>query len=115
MPLGLTETLPHPPPAECKMNVHKRCIPNVPKSCGVDHTERRGRIHVELEFIEDSKVNTLMVTINEARNLPPMDPNGLSDPYVKLYILPDPKKETKKKTATHKRTLNPSFKEKFPL
>ena len=32
----------------CGMNVHKRCEANAAQLCGLDHTERRGRIHVAL-------------------------------------------------------------------
>ena len=34
------------------MNVHKRCEKSgcIPKLCGADHTERRGRIHLKIKF-----------------------------------------------------------------
>ena len=44
-----------------------------------------------------------------------MDPNGLSDPYVKLKMVPDPEADSKQKTEIKKKTLNPVLNETFQL
>lgn len=52
-----------------------------------------------------------MVGILEAAGLPAMDVGGSSDPYVKLYLLPDKKK--KFETKVQRKTLDPNFNESF--
>ncbi|CAH1794655.1 unnamed protein product [Owenia fusiformis] len=95
----------------CDMNVHRRCQSNVPKLCGIDHTERRGRVELKAR-IEGS---VIYVEVSEARNLCPMDPNGLADPYCKVKLIPDDDKKLKVKTRTIKATLNPIWKETFQM
>jgi synaptotagmin-1 len=51
------------------------------------------------------------VGVLQAEELPGMDMCGTSDPYVKVYLMPDKKK--KFETKVHRKTLNPVFNETF--
>lgn len=51
------------------------------------------------------------MTVIRAEDLPALDMGGTSDPYVKVYLLPDKKK--KFETKVHRKTLNPEFNEIF--
>ncbi|KAM3725072.1 Protein kinase C-like [Dirofilaria immitis] len=94
----------------CDVNVHHKCVKYVPDMCGTDYIERRGRIHLSIQVEND----ILQIKVHEARNLIPMDPNGLSDPYCKLKLIPDDhSSKSKKKSKTIKSTLNPVWNECF--
>ncbi|XP_047240128.1 synaptotagmin-1b isoform X2 [Girardinichthys multiradiatus] len=68
-----------------------------------------GQLHFTLDY--NFTENTLVVGILQASELPAMDVGGSSDPYVKLYLLPDKKK--KFETKVHRKTLEPNFNETF--
>uniref|UniRef100_A0A061QHR4 Putative synaptotagmin n=1 Tax=Cupiennius salei TaxID=6928 RepID=A0A061QHR4_CUPSA len=68
-----------------------------------------GRLQYKLDY--DFNTNNLAVTVIQAEDLPGMDMSGTSDPYVKVYLLPDKKK--KYETKVHRKTLNPVFNETF--
>ncbi|XP_045069405.1 synaptotagmin-C-like isoform X2 [Coregonus clupeaformis] len=58
-----------------------------------------------------ARTEQLVVKILKAVDLAAKDANGFSDPYVKIYLLPDRKK--KFQTKVHRKTLNPIFNETF--
>ncbi|CAI5790002.1 synaptotagmin-3 [Podarcis lilfordi] len=68
-----------------------------------------GRISFALRYAYGTE--QLVVRILRALDLPAKDANGFSDPYVKMYLLPDRKK--KFQTKVHRKTLNPIFNETF--
>jgi len=68
-----------------------------------------GRLFFVLKF--DFDLEQLIVKIHKAQDLPAKDFSGTSDPYVKIYLLPD--RKTKHQTKVHRKTLNPVFDEVF--
>lgn len=53
----------------------------------------------------------LLVCISFNRNLVPSSSRGV-DPYVRIYLLPDRRWTSRKKTSVKKKTLNPQYDEK---
>uniref|UniRef100_W5MWV4 Synaptotagmin 6 n=1 Tax=Lepisosteus oculatus TaxID=7918 RepID=W5MWV4_LEPOC len=68
-----------------------------------------GKINFSLMY--DYENESLVVNILKAFDLPAKDLCGSSDPYVKIYLLPDRKR--KFQTRVHRKTLNPTFDESF--
>ncbi|KAG5675101.1 hypothetical protein PVAND_005031 [Polypedilum vanderplanki] len=71
--------------------------------------QKLGKLQYKLEY--DFNSNSLAVSVIKAEELPALDMGGTSDPYVKVYLLPDKKK--KFETKVHRKTLNPEFNETF--
>ncbi|XP_078076729.1 synaptotagmin VIII [Mustelus asterias] len=71
--------------------------------------ENRGKLQYSLGF--DSKKEEIAVGVIQAMDLKAMDLGGTSDPYVIVYLLPE--KTQKFETKVYRRTLNPTFKERF--
>lgn len=68
-----------------------------------------GKLSFSLQY--DYENLSLVVKILKALDLPAKDFTGTSDPYVKIYLLPERKK--KFQTRVHRKTLNPVFDETF--
>nr|DBA30356.1 TPA: hypothetical protein GDO54_006350 [Pyxicephalus adspersus]DBA30357.1 TPA: hypothetical protein GDO54_006350 [Pyxicephalus adspersus] len=93
-----------------------RIKPELYKQKSVDSEDNKkedvktcGKLNFTLQY--DYENELLLVKILKALELPAKDLCGTSDPYVKIYLLPDRKK--KFQTRVHRKTLNPVFDETF--
>lgn len=59
------------------------------------------------------KKGTLTIMVRQAKDLPPMDANGLANAAVKCYLLPDRSSRGKRKTDVIKNNLKPVWEEQF--
>ncbi|KYN37114.1 Extended synaptotagmin-2 [Trachymyrmex septentrionalis] len=84
--------------------------PSITSSSG---ESKLGRIQLTIRY--STQRQKLSIFVHRVANLPlpQNDPHNIPDPYVKLYILPDKHKETKRKTAVIKDNCNPQFDEQF--
>uniref|UniRef100_A0A8C2RHC2 C2 domain-containing protein n=1 Tax=Capra hircus TaxID=9925 RepID=A0A8C2RHC2_CAPHI len=103
-----------PPAAEQPTSIG-RIKPELYKQKSVDGDDAKseakscGKINFSLRY--DYENETLIVRILKAFDLPAKDFCGSSDPYVKIYLLPD--RKCKLQTRVHRKTLNPTFDENF--
>ncbi|KAK7944630.1 hypothetical protein WMY93_000358 [Mugilogobius chulae] len=67
---------------------------------------------IQLTIRHSSQRNKLIVVVLSCRNLIAFSDN-LSDPYVRLYLLPDKRRSGRRKTHTQKKNLNPIFDQTF--
>uniref|UniRef100_A0A8C5A613 Phosphatidylinositol-4-phosphate 3-kinase catalytic subunit type 2 beta n=1 Tax=Gadus morhua TaxID=8049 RepID=A0A8C5A613_GADMO len=65
----------------------------------------------EVKLSISYKSDKLFIMVMHIRGLQPLQDGTDPDPYVKLYLLPDPQKTSKKKTKAARRTCNPTYNE----
>uniref|UniRef100_A0A8C1P278 Extended synaptotagmin-like protein 2a n=1 Tax=Cyprinus carpio TaxID=7962 RepID=A0A8C1P278_CYPCA len=67
---------------------------------------------IQLTIRHSPQRNKLIVVVHRCRNLISSTENG-SDPYVRLYLLPDKRRSGRRKTNTMKKTVNPIYDQSF--
>ncbi|XP_037798978.1 extended synaptotagmin-2-like [Penaeus monodon] len=69
-----------------------------------------GRVQLTVKY---GPRNNLIIVVHQIENLPKEEDGELPDPYVKLYLLPDRSKDSKRKTDVIKDDCNPKYDERF--
>uniref|UniRef100_A0A4W5N8F5 Extended synaptotagmin 2 n=1 Tax=Hucho hucho TaxID=62062 RepID=A0A4W5N8F5_9TELE len=67
---------------------------------------------IQLTVRHSSQRNKLIVVVHACRNLIAFTKDG-SDPFVRVYLLPDKSRTGRRKTSTVKKTLNPVYDQTF--
>uniref|UniRef100_A0A4W5PTN8 Phosphatidylinositol-4-phosphate 3-kinase catalytic subunit type 2 beta n=1 Tax=Hucho hucho TaxID=62062 RepID=A0A4W5PTN8_9TELE len=70
-----------------------------------------GKVVGEVKLSISYKSDKLFIMVMHIRGLQPLQDGTDPDPYVKLYLLPDPQKTGKRKTKAARRTCNPTYNE----
>ena len=77
--------------------------------CRQDGYAIKGKLKVGVWYKQGEE--QLYVRVHSAKGLTAIKENGTSNPYVKIYLLPDKSKQTKRKTGIQKKTTNPTYNE----
>ncbi|XP_027726675.1 phosphatidylinositol 4-phosphate 3-kinase C2 domain-containing subunit beta isoform X2 [Vombatus ursinus] len=85
-------------------------ISPAPKSSDGTWARPVGKVGGEVKLSISYKNNKLFIMVMHIRGLLLQDGND-PDPYVKIYLLPDPQKTTKRKTKVARKTCNPTYNE----
>uniref|UniRef100_A0A8B9RLY1 Phosphatidylinositol-4-phosphate 3-kinase, catalytic subunit type 2 beta n=1 Tax=Astyanax mexicanus TaxID=7994 RepID=A0A8B9RLY1_ASTMX len=70
-----------------------------------------GKVAGEVKLSISYKSDKLFIMVMHIRGLQSLQDGTDPDPYVKLYLLPDPQKTSKRKTKAARRTCNPTYNE----
>ncbi|KAM3622198.1 uncharacterized protein V6R79_021703 [Siganus canaliculatus] len=87
-----------------------RSGPTSSKPAEVTWSPASGKELGEVKLSISYKNDKLFIMVMHIRGLPLQDGSD-PDPYVKLYLLPDPQKTSKRKTKAARRTCNPTYNE----
>ncbi|XP_063128143.1 phosphatidylinositol 4-phosphate 3-kinase C2 domain-containing subunit beta isoform X1 [Rattus norvegicus] len=82
-----------------------------PKSSDGTWARPVGKVGGEVKLSISYKNNKLFIMVMHIRGLQPLQDGSDPDPYVKIYLLPDPQKATKRKTKVARKTCNPTYNE----
>ena len=94
-------------------------LPSYLPQSELDPVQDKGNLKVAIKFCPYENKSqglgkgSLFVSVKEASGLPIMDPNGLTDASVKMYLLPSRSAIAKKKTRIINNDLNPAWNEEF--
>ncbi|XP_048878398.1 phosphatidylinositol 4-phosphate 3-kinase C2 domain-containing subunit beta isoform X2 [Brienomyrus brachyistius] len=99
----------HPLPRDERPGTVCNTLQNKPSE--VSWAPIAGKIVGEVKLSISYKSNKLFIMVMHIRGLQPLQDGTDPDPYVKLYLLPDPQKTSKRKTKAAKRTCNPTYNE----
>ncbi|KAM4625227.1 phosphatidylinositol 4-phosphate 3-kinase C2 domain-containing subunit beta [Polymixia lowei] len=100
----------HPLPKDEKPGTVVNTLQNKP-GAEISWAPVSGKELGEVKLSISYKSDKLFIMVMHIRGLQPLQDGTDPDPYVKLYLLPDPQKTSKRKTKAARRTCNPTYNE----
>lgn len=101
----------HPLPRDERAGSVGNVVNTLHKPTDVSWAPVPGAMAGEVKLSVLYKSDKLFIMVMHIRGLQPLQDGTDPDPYVKLYLLPDPQKTSKRKTKAARRTCNPTYNE----